>query len=369
MQSLTFPVIVSLIFLSACSKSSGKASGKTSTSATSDSTNYDSLLLVGSNPFTNSQLQPQVAITSGSQMIFAIAETPSRISDSVFIFDTATNQWSVTEMPSCHQFAGVTAVDSLIILAGGQAYPNLAGASDVEIYTPSTRKWTTATLSQARYKLAAASAGPIAAFGGGQTVPGSPVTTVDLYNATTGIWTTSAISVPRALLAAAGAGTKIVFAGGQDNLDQYSDLADIYDTKTGLWTAANLSVPRCQATAAVVGNQLIFAGGSIATGFSDAVDIYDVTTGEWSASRLPRPSFYYGGAVTSGNLVCFLSRLTSSGRSDTIDIYNASTRSWSSAGILPVNRLTSCGAVAGNQLITMGVQDGESTTAYYYQLK
>ncbi len=364
---MKYPLLLGLVLISAtaCHKS-----GTAATSTTSGSVNYDSIIVVGSNPFTNSQLQPQVAISSGSQMIFGIGETSSRISDSVFIFDTATNQWSVTEMPACHQFAGVTAVDSLIIFAGGQAYPNLTGTSDVEIYTPSTRKWTTATLSQARYELAAATAGPIAAFGGGQTALGATVTTVDLYNATTGNWTTSALSEPRAWPAAAGAGTKIVFAGGQDNIGQASDLIDIYDTQSGLWTTAHLSVPRWKATATVVGHQMIFAGGAIVTGFSDAVDIYDVTTGEWSASRLVTPSFYYGGAATSGNLACFLMRVTmSTGQSDTIDIYNASTGSWSSAGILPANRTTTCGTAIGNKLITMGGQDGEPTTAYYYQLK
>jgi hypothetical protein len=38
-------------------------------------------------------------------------------------------------------------------------------------------------------------------------------------------------------------------------------------------------------------------------------------------------------------------------------------------GILPDNRTTLCGAAVGNQVITMGVQDGLPTTAYYYQLK
>jgi hypothetical protein len=60
-------------------------SGTATTSGISESTNYDSITLVGTNPFTNSQLQPQVAISSGNQMLFAIAETPTSVSDSVFI--------------------------------------------------------------------------------------------------------------------------------------------------------------------------------------------------------------------------------------------------------------------------------------------
>src|ERR1700722_1989591 len=141
-------------------------------SGTSGSVNYDSITLVGSNPFTSSLMLPQVAVAAGKQIVFGAGSLPGgTVSDSVFIFDAGKDQWSATAISAGHWLGGYTAVDNLIIFGGGDNYPTNIYASDVDIYNPSTGKWTTAKLSQGRYGLAAASAGSIAAFGGGQIGP------------------------------------------------------------------------------------------------------------------------------------------------------------------------------------------------------
>jgi hypothetical protein len=358
-RSLFFCLV--LIGVMACHKSG--------TSATSGAASYSSLSLIGANRFTTSLMQPMAAAAAGNQIVFGAGEVGfGTSSDSVFIFDAGTNQWSEAKTSSGHSSGCMTAVDSLIIIAGGVGGLTNLYSSNVDIYAPSSGKWTTASLSQGRFYLAAASAGSIAAFGGGQTASQEAVATVDLYNAATGKWTASALSSPRFGLAAAGAGTKILFAGGEVKINQFSDVVDIYDTKSSLWTIAHLSAARAVIATAVVGNQLIFAGGYNSTGSSDAVDIYDVSTGQWSASHLREPCYYYAGATSSGNLALFFAA-TNTAVTDTVDIYNANTRSWTSAAILPGDQSTRCGAALGNQVITMSDRESQPATAYYYQLK
>jgi hypothetical protein len=74
---------------------------------------------------------------------------------------------------------------------------------------------TTATLSEARYWLAATSSGELVFFGGGRNATGASAR-VDIYNVTCGIWTTATLSVPRRKIAAASSGNLVFFAGGDD---------------------------------------------------------------------------------------------------------------------------------------------------------
>jgi hypothetical protein len=208
-------------------------------SGTSASADYSTITPTGSNPFTNSLMLPQNAVAAGNQIVFGGGSLPNgTISDSVFIFDAGTNQWSEAAISAGHWLGGYTSVDNLVIFAGGDGGPGNLYAPDVDIYAPATGKWTTAMLSQGRYGLAAAAAGSIAAFGGGQIGPITGATTVDLFDAKTGKWTTSALSVPRTRLAAAGAGTKIVFAGGQTNALHFYSIRVVLKTEKTCFTNA-----------------------------------------------------------------------------------------------------------------------------------
>ena len=70
--------------------------------------------------------------------------------------------------------------------------------------------WTTATLSQARWDLAAAATGTKVMFGGGFSISA----VVDIYDTVSGVWATTTLSVARYGLAAAATGTKLLFGGG-----------------------------------------------------------------------------------------------------------------------------------------------------------
>jgi hypothetical protein len=152
---------VMMIAGTACHKSGGSAAA-----------DYSTITPTGNDPFTNSLMLPQNAVAAGNQIVFGGGSYPDgSVSDSAFIFDAGTNQWAEAAMSAGHWLGGYTAVDNQVIFAGGDNFPTNLYAPDVDIYDPSTGKWTTAMLSQGRYGLAAASAGSIAAFGGGQIGP------------------------------------------------------------------------------------------------------------------------------------------------------------------------------------------------------
>lgn len=132
-----------------------------------------------------------------------------------------------------------------------------------------------ARLSQARAALAAAGANNKIVFAGGLIIDGGAFTqstVVDIYDSSTGTWNSTStgageLSVARAYFAAAAAGNLLVFAGGQ-NGSSYVATVDTYDTTTGEWRssstgAGQLSVARAHHAAAAAGNKIIFAGGYI----------------------------------------------------------------------------------------------------------
>ena len=98
--------------------------------------------------------------------------------------------------------------------------------NDVDIFNSLTGQWTTATLSQARYSLAATSIGNYALFGGGNG-PYVIDSTVDIFNALTGQWTTASLSQARYELAATTVGNYALFGGG-DTGSAYSSRVDIF---------------------------------------------------------------------------------------------------------------------------------------------
>jgi hypothetical protein len=212
----------------------------------------------------------------------------------VDVYDSGTGAWSTAELSRARYSLAGTAVGSKAIFAGGNEAKVNSGSipSDaVDIYDASTGAWSVASLSVKRRSLAAASVGGEAIFAGGRTKLGeqgsnAPTGRVDIYHEATGAWTTASLSEARYGLAATALGDLALFAGGWSGTG-YSSAVDIYDSSTGQWTTASLSVPRAWLAGASVGPYAIFAGGEVgSTQFSDVVDIYDSRDGSWSTSTL-----------------------------------------------------------------------------------
>jgi N-acetylneuraminic acid mutarotase len=347
-------VIVSMVFL-ACSKSSGKSSGK-SAAIPADSAKYVSVSYAGASLISPpSALGFSIAASWGSKMVIAGAEDYSNytFNDSAYMYDTVTRQWSNFKLSAPHAYGAALACNGKIFLAGGfdSNDRSLSVTAAVDIYDVSTGQWTTAQLSQARAFIAAAAAGNTVIFAGG-----SLSSAVDIYDMSTNQWSAGSLSVPRTSLAGAAAGTKIVFAGGIAG-NAISSVVDIYDVTTKLWSTANLSVPRASLYAAAAGNKILFVGGGDYDVLSSAVDIYDVSTGEWTASTQNGMPHRYSSVLSSGNMMLFAGGQIAieTGSDETvpylnIDVYNVTTADWGYTALNTQNYKV-LGAAIGNQVL------------------
>ena len=246
-------------------------------------------------------------------------------SQEVDIYDASTGQWSTHSLSQPRYNMAATTVGTQAIFAGG------LGSAAVDIYNASTGQWSTASLSQARGYLAATTVGGEALFAGGEAANG-PTSTVDIYDAATGQWSTASLSQARYDLAAAATGTLAFFAGGATASGPTSTV-DIYDAATGQWSTASLSQARSDLAATTAGTKVFFAGGEAASGPTNVVDIYDASTGQWSTASLSQARYGLA-ATTVGNEVFFaggdtVSGPTGSGPTNVVDIYNTVTGQWS----------------------------------------
>lgn len=266
------------------------------------------------------------AAAAGNKIVFAGGEA-EEISDAVDIYDVTTGQWTTAKLSEPRYRLAAAAAGNKVVFAGG-AKPDADGSGGVEsarvdIYDVTTGQWTTAQLSVARRRLTATAAGNKILFGGGYGVDGNDPNTVDIYDVTTGQWSVSRLSSGKTHLAAAGAGNIAIFAGGSVDNGTVKT-ADIYNSATGQWTTANLSVAREDLAAAAFPNKIVFAGGSDADGKdSKVVDVYDIKTGAWSALQLSVARSLLAGAA-AGNKLLFAGGDTEGGESRRIDVFTLS---------------------------------------------
>jgi len=252
----------------------------------------------------------------------------------VEVYDSSTGTFSAmsTGLAVPRSFLASTTVGRYTLFGGGeiQAGPTGSDSDCVDIWDSTTSNWSTdlnsggKLLSHPRKKLAAASTGRYALFGGGYTSGEKDKphrgyrADVDIFDASTGNWTTATLSQPRQYIVAANAGTKVVFAGGfcspclGQNGTSRSNVADVFDSKTLTWSSHILSQRRSNLAAASVGRRwAVFGGGTTDVGISgglersDVVDIYDGHTGEWHVAKLQHGRCCLGAAGT-GKLAVFL---------------------------------------------------------------
>jgi hypothetical protein len=167
-------------------------------------------------------------------------------------------------------------------------------------------------------------------YAGGYTQNLTPSNAVDIYDAVSGQWTSTTLYQPRFDIAATAVGTKLILAGGatSDTLEGYanpSSTIDIYDSTTGLWSNTSLSYAVFGIDAATVGGDAIFAYGQTA-------NIYDGTTGTWSSPELPIFAVSFATVATIGTKAVFAGG-GSNGQTSAVDIYDSSDGLWTSASL------------------------------------
>ncbi len=199
--------------------------------------------------------------------------------------------------------SAVATVANKIFFAGGRFPPTVPGpnfSNVVDIYDITTGSWSTATLSQPRWGMTAATLGNKVFFAGGTAILPSAVgltTRVDVYDATTNAWSTMEMPHSGGSLASIGLGNKLFIAGG--------NFADIYDDANGLWSSKMLSQSRYLLSATNGRGQLYFAGGvtNLSGGVpSSRIDIYDPASNSWSVSEMSKPKYKMASTTINGKL-------------------------------------------------------------------
>jgi len=189
---------------------------------------------------------------------------------------------------------------------------------------------TTATLSQARWHLAATSSGDLVFFGGGYKGTGAS-DLVDICNATSGSWTTATLSIPRYGLAATSAGSLVFFAGGLNGT--FFNTVDIYNMSNGSWSTATLSQARCCLAATSVGNLVLFGGGLNGTlnnpaDIFNVVDVHNVTSNTWTTATLSQARYDPGTTSVTNRWALFAGGWNGTNYSNVVDVYDLWNDMW-----------------------------------------
>ncbi len=283
------------------------------------------------------------ATTVGNKAIFgggiiSFDGNPFVHSDVVDIYDADTGTWSTASLSEPRGLLGAASVGDRAFFGGGGFFPP---THRVDIYDPGANpgeEWSTASLSVSRERLVATALGDKVFFAGGYTLEAidGPSDVVDIYDASLDTWSTASLSVGRMGLAATSVGNKALFGGGiatYDNFPIESNVVDIYDADANPgeeWSTATLSQGRTYLTATTVGNLAMFAGGIDIYGdiTGDVVDIYNSDTNQWSTANLSAARDSLASASV-GNFAFFAGGYKDDeGVSDVVDIYNAATDTW-----------------------------------------
>ncbi|MCP3916740.1 MAG: hypothetical protein GY711_14385 [bacterium] len=250
---------------------------------------------------------------------------------SILFASTAFGQWSTATLSQPRAQLGAASVGTKALFAGGLS--NGAVSAVVDIYDANTRTWSTASLSLARTRVAGASAAGKAVFAGGRSAAGSLVSRVDIYDAASSTWSTSEMPIPRQVLATSSGG-RIFFAGGSR--------VDIFDPATGAWTLEMMPTTYAS-TVVAAGSLVLFSSGN-------EVDLFDVTTDTWSSDALSSARTFPAGTAVLGRAFFGGGEDPQTWMTvDTVDIYDVATGTWTIASLsMPRLRIvaTSVGSLA-----------------------
>jgi Secretion system C-terminal sorting domain/Galactose oxidase, central domain/Kelch motif len=256
-------------------------------------------------------------VSAGSKVIFAGGFTAAEnISATVDIYDVISNDWAVAQLSIPRILLSPLSVGNKVLFAGGNGN-DLKTQTRVDIYDTSTEQWSTAELSEPRMGTGAASIGDLAFFAGGLVWDNSAgieyaSNRIDIYNAATNTWSTDSLSEPRFFLAAAAVRDKILFAGGLTISGGPSKRVDIYDVATGTWSIDSLSVARAfednDQNAVTIGGKAYFVGGMyrIMSDYQadfNVIDIYDPVSNTWETDELPYNLFAHSVVGVAGKLI------------------------------------------------------------------
>jgi len=150
----------------------------------------------------------------------------------------------------------------------------------VDIYNVTSNTWSSATLSQKRSDLTAATVSTrVLFFDSGVYYSNQYMSSIDVFDSTNGVWYTRTLSESLLGFAWTTMRDVIVFGGGWDGSEP-SSAVYIYNDTMDMWLTATLSQARFLLVAISSTNKILFGGGAV----SNVVDIFDFNP------SLPTPS-------------------------------------------------------------------------------
>jgi hypothetical protein len=248
------------------------------------------------NTATLSQVRYGLAATSVRNLVlFGGGYYPYWPSDVVDIYDVSRNTWTNTTLSEAREYLAATSVaNHYALFAGGCCDKNGNPFNVVDIFDSLSGIWNTTTLSQTREFLTAASLDNLAFFGGGDIggysgYPSQTFKAVDIFNATTQTWSTATLSQNRTYLAAASIEDSVAFGGGYNGAN-FAAVVDMFNTTSNIWFTANLSQPRLLLAATSLTNKIFFGGGQNSkSGYSNIVDIFCLNGSDCPPPPAPSP--------------------------------------------------------------------------------
>jgi N-acetylneuraminic acid mutarotase len=256
--------------------------------------------------------------------------------------------WSSATLSQARGDCAIGVIDKKLIVAGGGTdYISLTTgkSSRVDIYDDITQKWTTATLSSARFNPYSAVVGKkMYVLGGQEGDSNLPSNKYDVYNAETNTWISDTLPYRPFNTCVATANNKILFAGGETLFNSgsiFKNTVRVWDVNSNKWTLDTLSVGRGLITSINLGNKIFFIGGAEIADFpfgfnniySDAVDIYDAVTNVWTKAKLSSPRFFPLVSVVGKKIIIIggIENFNNQGAaifSNKVDIYDSETNKW-----------------------------------------
>lgn len=253
---------------------------------------------------------------------------------------------TLAPMPAARQELASAVLNGKIYVMAG--YDENGNSTDsVFVYNPATDTWASAhpLPSLNNHNNAAVAAGKLYSFGGRSL-------TTYLYDPLNDSWAPVAtLNLGRGDTAAVGViNDKIYVAGG----DPAGNALEVFNPATNTWTIlAPMSVARNHCGGGVINGKFYVVGGRGAAGAPTALEAYDPQTNTWSV-RAPMPTGRSGigvGAV-NGELYVFGGEIPT--LHPEVEVYNPGSNSWRSLPNMPAPRHGIWASVIGNKIYLPG---------------
>ena len=179
-------------------------------------------------------------------------------------------------------------------------------------------------LSLARTRLAAATIGNYALFGGGYDTSRTYVSNVDAYDKSLTRTTPTSLSTGRADLGATAVGDYALFGGGFTSGTAVTNVVNAYDTSLTRTSARTFTLARGKLAATTLGDYALFGGGATSkTVVTNVVNAYDTSLTRTSAMALGSDGKELA-ATTVGDYALFGGGSGSSTYSKVVTVYDTS---------------------------------------------